>query len=506
MSATGFYSAARARRSLLHFLGGKVLSALTGILFLIWVVRITPSTEYGFFVALLAIMEVFYLATGFGLSTMAQRYVAEYRVRASCAAFRRFVGTLVRRRLLAATLGAAVVVTAWPWLTSWLRLDMPLATRWWVGLWLVVGSSTRYLDEVLPALLLQGTSQLLSMLANLLRLLCMAGLGAAGLVTDHLVLVGIELGVACVAWVCGSWALHRYLLRSDGVAGGSDDHYNPVMWSVARRFFVVQLLGQAWSLNMARLLVSRLAGAAQTAAFGFSQALVDMLRNYLPSYLLATWVRPLMVARYVATGRVEPVLDMASAVFKLSLVTLVPFVGVLSIHGDGLVRWLSNGRYGEGAGPLMAALVALLALQSLHLCLGMICATLERAAANVWATAACVGALPLAWWLWPLLGLLAVPAALGVAEMVWVVWVAASLRRAGFAVALDWPGLAKVVVAGGMAAVAVSAWPPAAGPAVLWPVVVAVLVTLGACVLMKPLTAGERDLVAQVLPRRWLLL
>lgn len=506
MSEPAFYSAMRARRSLLHFLGGKVLSAATGIVFLVWVVRITPTAQYGLFVALLALLEVFYLATGFGLSTMAQRYVAEYRMQAPRAQFQRFVRMLLRRRLWSAILGAAAVALAWPVLTELLRIELPAATRWWVAFWLVVGSGTRFLDEVLPALLLQGTSQLLSTLTNLLRLACLGGIGALGLTPDHLSLIRIEVGVATMVWVCGLWVLRLHLEQEVGTSSQTGEHHNAAMWPVSMRFFIVQLLGQAWSPNMARLLVARLAGAVHTASFGFSQALVDTLRNYLPTYLLASWVRPLMVARFVATGRIESVLDMAGVVFKLSLITLVPFIGLLAVHGDALARWVSAGRYGDGAGQLMAALVVLLALQCLHLCLGMICATLERATANVWATAGCAGALPLAWSLWPALGLLAVPVALGVAEVLWVVWVGVGLRRAGFAVALDWWGVSKVLGSGAFAAVAMASWPPVVGSAVLWPAAAAVLVTLGACVVLRPLTTGERGLVAKVLPRRWVLL
>lgn len=506
MSQSGFYGVARARRSLWHFLGGKVLSAITGIVFLVAVVRLAVPAEYGKYVVLLAVLEIFYLATGLGLSTMAQRYVAEFRVQAPHAQFVRFVNALLLRRAAAALAGAIVVLLAWPWLLAALRLELPAATRWWLGVWLVVGCGTRYLDEVLPALLLQGASQLLSTGSNLLRLLALMLVSSQHLAVDHLTLVCIELGVATLAWAVGLALLQRYLRQALPAQSPTQLHQNPRMWAVATRFYAVQLLGQAWSPNMARLLVSRLAGAAQAATFGFCQSLVDILRNYLPSYLLATWVRPLMVARYVATGKVDPVMDLAGAVFKLSLLTLVPFFGPLLLHGDALAQWISAGRYGTGAGPLMAALVLLLALQALHLCLGMVSTTLERAGANIWATGACAAALPVAAALWPWLGLLAVPAALCVAEVLWVLWVAVALRRAGFGVTLHWVGHAKVLLAGAAAWLVAMVWPPVAGPALVLLMAAAGGAALLVSVLLRPLHARERALFEQVLPRRWLLL
>lgn len=506
MNRSGFYSASNARRSLWHFLAGKLMSAASGIVFLVWVVRTTAPAEYGTYVALLALLEVFYLATGLGLSTMAQRYVAEFRLRAPHAQFRALLSTLVLRRMLFSVAGTLLVFFAWPVLMELVGLATPRDSRWWFAAWLVLGCGTRYLDEVLPALLQQGASQILNTAANLLRLAGLVALTVGGHVPSHLVLVQIEVGVAVFVLLAGLGVLHRLLRASESAADMVANHHNVVMWQVSLRFYVVQLLGQAWSPNMARLLVSRLAGAAQMAVFGFSQALVDMLRNYLPTYLLATWVRPLMVARWVATARLQPVMDMAGAVFKLSLITLAPCVGLLLFHGDNLARWISNGRYGDGVGVLLAALVVQLALQSLHLCLGMVCSTLERAAANVWATAACISALPLAWLLWPHLGLLAVPAALALAEVLWVLWVTVSLRRAGFAVALDAAGLGKVLFAGGLAGLAAATWPGASGLALMLPALLAGLVMLASCAWLKPLTAGERDLLAQIVPRRWLFL
>ena len=294
MKSADFYGAARARRSLFHFLGGKALSAVTGVVFLVCVVRATPAAQYGVFVVLLALLEVFYLASGFGLSTMAQRYVAEFRLRAPRAQFQGFVWMLMRRRLGLAVLGAALVGFLWPTLMGLLRLDLPTNTRGWVLLWLIVGCGTRYLDEVLPALLLQAASQLLSILTNLLRLGCLLAVTVLSMALDHQSLVIIELGVASVTGLCGLIWLRLYLLASAASAANTAAHHNPVMWAVSMRFFVVQLLGQGWSPNMARMLVSRIAGGAHTASFGFSLALVDMLRNYLPTYLLASWVRPLI--------------------------------------------------------------------------------------------------------------------------------------------------------------------------------------------------------------------
>lgn len=83
MTGGGHYSLSRAKRSLLYFGIGKMGSTAAGLACLVIVVRALEREDYGLYVALIALLEIYYLSTGFGLSSAAERYVAEYRVKAS---------------------------------------------------------------------------------------------------------------------------------------------------------------------------------------------------------------------------------------------------------------------------------------------------------------------------------------------------------------------------------------------------------------------------------------
>lgn len=496
----GFYSGNRARRSLWQFLAGKGASATLGLLWLLWLVRSLPPAEYGTYVALVAVVEIFYLVSGLGLSTMAQRYLAEHRIHAPARQFRRFLGGLLAWRLLFALLGAlGVSLALTPFLQAWGVALAPGAHLGFLA-WLVAGSLSRYLDEILPALLLHGVSQALVLLGNGLRLGFAVVGGAA--VAHHAALVWLELAVSLLASACGLLFLAGYLRRHPGRADGPE-HVQTGMWRVARRFYVVQVLGQAWSGNAARLLVSRLAGAAATASFGFCLALVDMLRNYLPAYLLANWLRPLMVARYLEQRSLAPVMQMANAVLKVSWLAVLPVAAFCAVHGDALAGWISAGRYRDGAGLLLTLLVVWLALQCLHVIVTMVTATLEQATPNLWATLLACAALPLAVPLVPWAGAAAIALVLVLAEAAWIGFVLVWMRRRGQALGFDAGGCARLVGLALLAAGGAALVPAREGLALLLPLALSCGLMWAGCLLVRPFSADELRLMRQVVPLRW---
>jgi O-antigen/teichoic acid export membrane protein len=387
------YTTDHARRSLLHFLLGKGVSAAAGITVLLVLIRIMTTADFGYYVAAIAFLEIFYLASGFGLSTIAQRYVAEFRVKAGNSDFKHFVRAILARRTLYAVAASAVVaLAAGLWQMADFALPLVAMQPAFYGI-LLFGSVTRYFDEIFPALLLQGHSQSLVLLSHSIRLIGLFGCQLNGLVVGVNEILVIELiaGMSCSisAWVM----LSRYLVNNASVAEPSEAHHNPLMKGVARRFYIVQLFGQVYGPNSGKLVVAEYLGLAATGAYGFIQSLTDMLRHYLPAYLLANWARPLMISRYLARRELHEVNAMASVMLKLSLLCIVPAGAFSLAGGDIFLSWISGGKVTEGA-VILTAFCCLMALQSLHVVIGMITITVEQANACVIATLAACVALP----------------------------------------------------------------------------------------------------------------
>lgn len=502
MNTPAHYSTQRAKRSLWQFLLGKGCSAGVGIAVLLLTVRILTPGDFGRFVAAIAFLEIFYLATGFGLSAIAQRYVAEFRVKAGSQQFTSFLLGMLARRLAFAAAGALLVAGG---ATVWAESGAPSLpvdiSPVFLGL-LVAGCITRYLDEIFPALLLQGYTQGLVLAAHCLRLCGLILLPRFGIAIGFSEIVLIELGAALVCTLGGALLLWRYL-TSESAHNSTEHHDNPRMWPVARRFYLVQLLGQAWSPNAGKLIVSERLGLAVTAGYGFIQSLTDMARNYLPAYLLANWLRPLMVSRYLKQGDLLEVNAMASLMFKLSLMCIVPLAVFFLAWGDRFVEWLSAGKFTEGS-ALLTAFCMLLACQSLHAVVTMITATVERPEASVVATVASCIALPLAWLGANIFGAIGVVGAMVAGEGIWIATVILLLRRSHLSIAVDPLGTAKIILSALPAYILATQL-----PATLHTMHLAIIglslsgmTVLAINAFLKPFLAAERAFITRLIPAR----
>jgi O-antigen/teichoic acid export membrane protein len=503
--ASEHYSLARARRSLAHFGAGKLLSALSGFITLLLAVRVMPTDQYGQFVALLAVLEIFYLLTGFGLSTAVQRYVADYRICASQKRFRHFVLSLLGWRLLSALIGSAVAVCCMPSLFRVLGMGQADLEALPFVLLLSVGVMLRFTDELLPALLLQGQAQVSLLLRNVTKgglFLAVALSGQAVQLEDA---VWIEVAAGLLAFLIVAIGFAHYLSRHHAEG---DEHFKPAgMWSVSTRFYLVQIIGQVYGSNALKLLVMRTLGPEATGALGFAQSIVDMIRNYLPAHLLAGWVRPLMVSRYVVSRDPQEIAEISWMIFKLNLIGIVPLVVFFALVGDEAGALASGGKF-LVAGSLFLWLSVLLVFQTAHILISLLTITIERPAANLLATVlACFG-LPLAGLLAPRLGVAGVIVSLIAAESIWVGVVAASLLRGAVVRRLDASGMMSIVLVGvavwgtGYLLPSRANFPPVADVfAIAAFVAIAFLAVLAA---LKPLLPRERELLGKFLPS-WIL-
>lgn len=505
------YTLGRARSSLIHFGLGKVAAALTGLVLLLVLVRALAPRDYGAYVALLAFLEIFYLLTGWGLSTIAQRYVAEYRVKASPGRFRTFILRLLALRLaLALGFVALIAGVALAGLEQgWIAREGPVAALGGpllggtVAL-LVAGVMVRFLDELFAALLMQGATQGLLFLRNAVRLAALVALMGGGPVALH-ALVLLEALVQFGSVVLGAGLLAGHL-HSNAVSGGDPHYANPRLASVSLRFFLVQALGQLYGADILKLLTTRLLGVTQTAVFGFAQAFADIIRSYLPAYLLTGWIRPLLVARYVERRDTAELAWLAGLALKLNLFVLAPVAVFFALDGRAFAALLSGGRYGD-AGAMLFWLVLLVAVQSVHLVLGLVAVTLERAGANIVATLLAGLALPFALVLAPRFGLPGVAWSLIGGELLWCATVALSLARHGLLpLQMLVGGWLRLLVATGAAYLLTTALLP--GPAVGGWALLGHGLLAGASFLtlaagLKPFTGRERDVLGKVLPLRW---
>lgn len=504
MSEPAPYGLSQARRSLAGFARWKLASALMGVALLLLLARLAPAAEYGVYVALLALVEMFYLLSGLGLSALPQRYLPEYRLHASAAQLHGLLRRLLWRRSLQSLAGLLLLGLLW-WLAPGL-LGVPLeaATAVCLALWLLAGCQTRMADEIFPALLLQSHTQGLQALGNLLRLTTLTAALWLGHGLDHRLLVAMEALLALLLAALGGWLLRRHLAGQALPAQTAfrEPDTGPVVWQM----YWAQLAAQLWSGNAIKLLLLRVAGPQATALYGFCQALVDLLRNYSPAFLLGNWVRPLMVARYVAGRDFGSVASLAGLVLKLSALGLLPFLAWFAVQGELLAAELSAGRYAQGAAALLAGLCAVAMLFCGRAVLSMVSITVEQMRVQMTATFVCALSLPLALLAYKGFGLVGVISTMAAAELVWCGWLVLAMRAKGFE--LVWSGAWRLVaislvvlVLSALATQLPSDW---SGPVrLLIGLSVSMTSTCFAIWLLNPLSTVEKADLFELLPARF---
>jgi O-antigen/teichoic acid export membrane protein len=500
------YSSARAKTSLIFFGLGKVISASLSIFFLGLTVRYMDVSDYGRYIVVLAMVEIFYLTTGFGLSTVAQRYVPEARIQASNKSLRNFLHMLVARRLIYSIACALLLCAVAHFMGDAIPSEFGPRYIYWIALLITLAASSSFLDEVAGSLLMQGLSQGLTVGRMVVKLAAAFYLVLVQGSISFMDILLLETGATLISVICGHVVLARGLRHdSDGTAS-SLPYTNTSMWPVAGRFYLVQLVGQAYGPNVTRLVIGRILGLAQTALFGFAQGIADMLRNLLPAHLLAGWIRPLMVSRYLTSRDVNDLADAANLVLKLNLMGVVPLTVFFLFRGDAFASWASAGKYGQ-AGLLLALLTIMIGLQTIHLLFSIITITLEQARASLVATLLAAATLPVQVALIAHFGATGACWGLLASEAVWLTCATYLLAKNKINLTWDIKGSTKILFSGVLAGLCV--WMLGFGEPNLLDLAVSSLVVgsvfLVCSIVLKPLRNPERELIKGIVPARFIL-
>jgi len=427
--ADGFYSATAARRSLLYFGTGKLGAGATGLALLLLTLRTVPKDVFGIYVALMAVVEIFYLVSGLGLTFQVQRYLPQLRIQATAIHFTRQVWRLLNMRLWFSVAFAVPLFLLSEFWTAVLDLPLPAGAIGLFSAGLITGCLMRFSDEIFQSLLLQGWAQAQALGRNALRagILAIAWIFGAG-VSINFMLV-LELAVSGLASAVALWMFRVYLKRTSGTVDvNANDVVGRGAWGQSLRFYAAQILAQTYSPNATKLVVTGLVGVQGTAVYGFAQSIGDLLRNYSPAFLLGGWIRPLMVSHFLEHREASRLRPLTSLVITISVVGLLPVIFVFAVFGPQLANLFGGARYPQAA-PLLAPLALVVCLQAVHTVYGMLCTTIERAQYVLLATAICSLTLPLTFACTKEFGLAGTTVALILSEALWIAAVVTQLSR-----------------------------------------------------------------------------
>lgn len=497
------YGKAAVRASLLHFLFGKALNAVVSLLTLVALARWMATDTYGVYIAFLALQTSMLALSNFGIDTTTERFMPELRTRHADSELLGFVMASISARVFSLLILLLISWLAAQPITALVGLEQHIeAFRLWVIVIAITGLFSLVL-VLLESMLHQRQSQISMSVYVVLKLLLLA-VAYQFFQLDLGAIVWVELIATATAALIGFWLLIRRFS-----AAGLRQGWQIVLANRERmqRFaffnYVAQIVFQFFSVEMMKLLVTRLLGVLQSARYGFAYSLAETVQRYLPAVLLLRLIKPVFVSRYTKTGDFGQLNEMARIILKLNLLMLAPMIAFAAVYGGDLLGFLSKGKYAD-AHWILVSVLGLLILTSHQLVLSLLASTLEKNAMQLYAGLVSTVAFPCALLLVPAIGPLGAVAASAVSGMVYNIFATIYLRRAGFDYRPDLRGAGVFVVAGfalfGLVHFVNSALPYLTGLAV------ALLIgSVSYLLIVRVLSAfsiEERELLNSILPKR----
>lgn len=377
------YSGANTRRNIVAFLIGKVPTALLTVAILGLSARTLTAAEFGRYVMVMAMVEIVLGTSTLGLDWVLLRYAPAYRIHGRRRGLVRMIAAIAGARcLVLALIVLAMMAGGRALADAGHALPMPLDLMAPFGALLVIEGGMRILrDNTLEALALQSRLQLVLVARGVTIVAALWYMGGhGGAVAADLVLA--EAAASALSLLLSLAAIASALAAMP--VGNAP--WEPPRW---RQMARVALLNHAsgmveylYSPSFLILLLARFESAAAIGGLGFVLRLTDIIRNYLPGMLVFGLVRTRMIGAYVASKDFAELRMWAQFLFKISLLTLLPVMGIVLVDGEQILQLASSGRYAAYHG-LFAVLCCWLALRLHRLILGVVFNATELM--HVWA-------------------------------------------------------------------------------------------------------------------------
>jgi O-antigen/teichoic acid export membrane protein len=507
LADAGFFSLQRLRRGFVFFIAGKTVNGLFGFLVLVLVARGLTPVEFGTYVILVSVAQSAISIFNFGVSSVAQRYLPQFRLGAGSDGLMRFVLALLGLRVLSLSVCLVVLYLGLGVLVRVFGIE---AWRSSAAIYLsivIFAGMFWYWQTVFEPLLLQGNVQLNWLARNF----GFCGLVAAALWqgrgTLHLSdVIYAEVLATAVATFVGFLQLWLYW-RGHRSHAASPGWRRPSTRSLVRFAFldfVGFMLELSGNQQAIMLLAGHMFGPAELAGFGFAMTFVEQIRKYLPAELFWAVIQPKLIAAYSQTGDVAEVVRRGLLMYKAGLFMLGPAIVLFLVYGRGTLDLLSHLKYGQMAPVAVVLLVTLVPLSHQRPLRGIVM-ILERPAlaargALAWALTIplCLAALLAGW------GSLGLAGAAMTTALLYNGALILGLRRAGFGYRVDFVGIGKIALAtlGAAACLTPSVDQVPSIPRLLLVSASSVGLFLLIAFFLKPFTGYERNLINRLMNRR----
>lgn len=371
------YPVEKLRRAILHLIGGRAVHAVARAALVLMVVRLLPVEDYGAYMLIVGIAEMFLQLCSFGLLPVGQRFLPQAVESSARRDTYRFVAGITLLQLLSLALVCTLLWFLWDRILPNLGFSSTQIDASRPGLLLLLLMPMfRFTAELLDALLEQGRSQIANALVPLGRLAGLLALLASGteITLGRILLLdcGIVLGCLVLAWVLVAGSLRK-------LPEPADPKPLPVR-SMARHAWhmaAVQVMGSAHAPGALRLVLAGSLGIVEAGLFAFLQSLQRLIGRYLPSVMLRGLLRPMLISRVAGARGMDYMEQSTGLLLKSNLIMVAGAAMLAFIAGDWLVELASGGRFVD-TGYSLLLIFLVLGVSSTRLIVEMLLQVLDQ--------------------------------------------------------------------------------------------------------------------------------
>lgn len=357
-SGEGAYSGEKMRGATFHFIGGKSVSAVAGVLSTILIVRGLSKEAYAAYAVMLGFTILIGSLSSAGTQQAAQRYMPEFRVKNEVNQLSHITTWLLIIRISGLVAVLSVMALLIPWLATFF-----LVTNWMgeLNLWLIATFTIVLfgcLTIQLEALLLQRVVKWLTLVLAGVRLglLTIALLNGCFSLWNVIVIDIISQGLVCIV---STFVLYREIhkLPMDKTSGHPGGNLVKRIVRYCLFNYMREILFTFSGAASNRLIVGKLLAPLQIATYGFAQSLGDTVNRYQPSVMLRNMLMPALIARYATSGDHYQLSLFSNIIYKIGMLLLFPVIIVIALVGNEICSLLSGGKYPDSGWMLLLILL-----------------------------------------------------------------------------------------------------------------------------------------------------
>ena len=443
------FSGERLKRGLMHFVLGKGVSAIAGMLAMMLVIRELTIESFAAYSVLVALVEMLTTISGLGLVHVLLRYVPELYNKHFQTSLRQLIlGSLSLRSgvLLLASLAAYALADQFAPLVG---LGAAIVAYKVFLLVVILRSTTHFLSQILESTLHQGTVQLGFTSATIVRLVGMLYLLNIGHV-QLIDVIWVEVISDALSFVIMLYGVIN-LARDHSAENKNDDgswlnvNLKPIA-KFALAGYLQHLAITPYGGHTNRLVGGGMLSIGAMAAYGFAQSLYEYVKRYMPAQLLVGLIRPVVIARYSESRDFSVAAGLCSSVLQINILIIMGMYAMLVVGGGEALLAISAGKYGAETMLILSILFMVLLLETQRQQLELLVQTVERYHFLIFSNILLATSIVLAVILLPLLGAGAFPAANAVGLLAANYWVQRKMQSAGFYFKHDWFASARALV------------------------------------------------------------